>query len=492
MASEPQRGLLPRSLRMLAVAVAAVVLVLSVGGWITKQVLIGQINRVTVEFPPGYHRPGKQQNGSTNYLLVGSDSRTGTGSEYDPYGVVKGGRSDTQILAHVAADGTTTLISFPRDTYVIIPSYTDDKGKLHPAQRNKFNAAFENGGPALLVRTMEQLTGLPVDHYIEVDLAGFKKITDQLGGVDVCIKPVPATLAGQIDNLNDNLSGFHGHLGVNHLDGEAALAFVRQRHGLPEGDLDRIKRQQQFLGAVFRKASSGSVLFRPDRLVPLMSDAASSITMDQSTDVDQLLDLAQRIRSLGPDKLRFETVPTHWPTTADGADSSGLVNGASVLIYDPAGLQNILGPLRDNPADAQVTADGLPLAPPGAPPVELVVHGADDAAVARAEAVVKTAGFTVTSPPVQSSYYSKTTITYGPAAEDSARALGANLTWARLVLDPTAGTSLRLDLGEPPAGFVPQARPSQSPQLSPSPQASAPSLAPGPADAASPENTCTY
>ncbi|MGZ4665011.1 MAG: LCP family protein [Frankiaceae bacterium] len=488
MASQPHRGLLPRSLRILAVGVAAVVLVLSVGGWLTKQVLIGQINRVTVEFPPGYHRPGKQQNGSTNYLLVGSDSRTGTGSEYDPYGVVKGGRSDTQILAHVAADGTTTLISFPRDTYVVIPSHTDDQGKLHPAQRNKLNAAFENGGPALLIHTMELLTGLPVDHYIEVDLAGFKKITDQLGGVDVCIKKVPADMAGQIDNLNDDLSGFHGHLGVNHLDGEEALSFVRQRHGLPEGDLDRIKRQQQFLGAVFRKATSGSVLFRPDRLVPLMSDAASSITMDQSTDVDQLLDLAQRIRALGPDKLRFETVPTHWPTSVDGADSSGLVNGASVLIYDPAGLQNILGPLRDHPSDARVTVDGLPLAPSEAPPVDLVVHGADDAAVARALAVVKTAGFSMVSSHVESTYSSKTTITYGPAAEDSARALAANLPWARLVLDPAGGASLRLDLGEPPAGFGPQARPNPSQ----SPQGSKPSSAPGPTDAASPENTCTY
>ena len=488
MASEPQRGVLPRSLRILAVGVAAVVLVLSVGGWITKQILIGEINRVTVEFPPGYHRPGKQQNGSTNYLLVGSDSRTGTGSEYDPYGVVKGGRSDTQILAHVAADGTTTLISFPRDTYVIIPSYTDDKGTLHPAQRNKLNAAFENGGPALLIHTVELLTGLPIDHYIEVDLAGFKKITNQLGGVDVCIEPVPADMAGQIDNLNDDLSGFHGHLGVNHLDGEAAVAFVRQRHGLPEGDLDRIKRQQQFLGAVFRKATSGSVLFRPDRLVPLMSDAASSITMDQSTDAEQLFDLAQRIRTLGPDKLRFETVPTHWPASVDGADSSGLVNGASVLIYDPAGLQNILGPLLDHPSDAHVTADGLPLAPPGAPPIDLVMHGTDDAAVARALAVVRTVGFSVASPQTMATYSSRTTITYGPAAEDSARVLAASLPWARLVLDPGGGASLRLDLGEPPAGFGPQARPTPSK----SPQGSKPSLAPGPVDAASPENTCTY
>ena len=488
MASKPHRGLVPRSLRILAVGVSVLVLVLSVGGWITKQVLIGQINQVTVHFPPGYHRPGQQQNGSVNYLLVGSDSRSGTGSEYDPYGIVSGGRSDTTILAHVAADGTTTLISFPRDMYIVIPSYTDNRGKVHPAEHDKFNAAFQNGGPALLIRTMELLTGLPVDHYIEVDLAGFKKITDQLGGVDVCIRQLPAGMAGQIDNLNDDMSGFHGRLGMNHLDGEAALAFVRQRHGLPEGDLDRIKRQQQFLGAVFRKVSSGSVLFRPDRLLPLMSDAASSITMDQNTNVDQLLDLAQRVRTLGPDKLRFETVPTHWPTAVDGADSSGLVNGASVLIYEPAGLQNVLGPLRDRPSDADVTPDGLPLAPPGAPSVDLVVQAAHDTAVARALAVIKAAGFRAASSGVTSTFSNTTAITYGPGAEDSARALAANLPWARLVLDPAGGGSLRLDLGEPPAGYGPLAR--ATPQHSP--QTTKPSFQSGPATAASAENRCTY
>ena len=488
MAVEPQRGLLPRSLRIVAVGLSAVVLVLSVGGWITKQVLVGLINQVSVEFPPGYHRPGEQQNGSTNYLLVGSDSRTGTGKEYDQYGIVKGGRSDTQILAHVAADGTTTLISFPRDIYVIIPSYTDNKGTVHSAERNKLNAAFEDGGPSLLIQTMELLTGLRIDHYVEVDLSGFKKITNQLGGIDVCIKKVPANLTGQIDNLNDDLSGFHGHLGVNHLDGEAALAFVRQRHGLPDGDLDRIKRQQQFLGAMFRQASSGSVLFRPDRLLPLMSDAASSITMDQATDVDQLLDLAQRIRSLGPDKLRFETVPTHWPTSVDGADSSGLINGASVLIYESAGLQNILGPLRDRPTDANVTLDGRPLAPPDAPPIDVVVRASNEAAVVHALAAINAAGFRTASSHIETPPSNKTTITYGPDAEASARALAANVPWARLALDPAAGKSLRLELGEPPAGFGPLT------QVTPPdfPQSNEPKPAAGPANAASPANRCTY
>ena len=117
---------------------------------------------------------------------MGTDSRAGTNGQY---GDVQGERSDTTILAHLDANGTTTNVSFPRDTLVTIPAYTDSRGVAHPSHKAKFNEAISDGGPSLLVRTVEQLTGIRVDHYVSVDLDGFKKIARRSTGCEVCILP---------------------------------------------------------------------------------------------------------------------------------------------------------------------------------------------------------------------------------------------------------------------------------------------------------------
>ena len=110
-------------------------------------------------------------------------------------------------------------------------------GKSHPESRNRINSALDAGGPALLVQTVERLSGVRVDHYIQIDLAGFKRMTDAIGGVDVCMRKAPSS-----DNLSDDLSAASTATpDINHLDGTQALAFVRQRHGLPSGDLARIQ-----------------------------------------------------------------------------------------------------------------------------------------------------------------------------------------------------------------------------------------------------------
>jgi len=154
----------------------------------------------------------------------------------------------------------------PRDTYVTVPAYDAD-GVHHRIGKDKFTNVITAGGPSLLVATVEQLTGLQVDHYVSVDLAGFKRITDAVGGVDVCVKRSSFSSDDSNDagtakvhsiTTGDPFSGWHGGPGTLHVNGEQALAFVRQRHGLPDGDLNRIERQQQFLGSVrvARPASS--------------------------------------------------------------------------------------------------------------------------------------------------------------------------------------------------------------------------------------------
>ena len=356
-----------RWLRRLAAVLAVLIVLVPVAGFGLYLYYQTRIAHVALSFPPGYRRPAGVR-GSVTYLLIGSDSRAGTGREYNSSGLATGRNSDTQILAHLDADGSATLVSFPRDTYVPIPGYTDAHGRAHPATPNRINAAFGLGGPTLTIQTMESLTGLRIDHFIEVDLAGFKQITDAVGGIDVCLKSSPTVEVGLDDlghpfrstNLDDPFTQFHGHPGTLHLDGEQALAFVRQRHGLPTGDLDRIKRQQLFLAAAYRKATSSSVLLDPTSLLPLLNAATGALTTDPQTSLTDLRSVLAQLRGTDPTRIHLETLPTRWPTAADGADRHGLVHGMSVLIYDRAAADAMLAPLRGPAAPAPPAAAARP------------------------------------------------------------------------------------------------------------------------------------
>ncbi|WP_307873878.1 MULTISPECIES: LCP family protein [unclassified Frankia] len=317
------------------------VLLLAACGWGVVRHYNGRVHHVDLSLAAA-GRPAAAARGTENILLVGSDSRAGTGGQF---GEVDGQRSDTTILAHLDRDGSTTMVSFPRDLWVTIPSYSSG-GATHPEQRSKLNAAFALGGPALLVRTIEGLTGLRVDHYVQVDFGGFQAITDALGGVTVCVKELPASLRARgFDNLHDKMSGWSGQVGANRLDGAQALAFVRQRYGLPEGDLDRIRRQQQFLSVVFHAMTAPSTLANPVRVRDVLDATTSALTVDQGTSLTDLEPLALRMRTLTGGGSGFETVPATPATRA----------GQSVLLVDPAKLAAFLAPLR--PAATAAAAD---------------------------------------------------------------------------------------------------------------------------------------
>lgn len=334
----------------MAGGVSLVVFLVAAAGWGALHYFDGNVSHVALHFPAGYTRPPAPAHGDHNLLLIGSDSRAGTGGAF---GNVDGQRSDTTILAHVDHDGTTTVVSFPRDLWVLIPAHTDAAGRAQPAQHAKLNAAFSLGGPSLLVRAIEGLTRVRVDHYAQIDFTGFQKMTDALGGVTVCVKPLPPSLTARgFNNLADRYSGWRGTVGQNTLTGPQALSFVRQRYGLPEGDINRIQRQQQFLSAVFHKVTAASTLVNPVKLVSVMSAATSSLTVDDGTSLEDLRTLATRLQSGG---IRFTTVPTS-PATR-GAQS--------VLLYDPTALtsflRGIFGSAAGAPSAARastLTADG--------------------------------------------------------------------------------------------------------------------------------------
>jgi LCP family protein required for cell wall assembly len=175
----------------------------------------------------------------TNWLLVGSDSREGLTLEEQQQlhtGQDEGAqRTDTIMLVHISNSGTT-LVSLPRDSYVYIPEHTDLEGNLQEQRRNKLNAAYSQGGPPLLVETVEFNTGLKIDHYMEIGFKGIRDLTDAVGGVDICVP----------QDYNDEKSNLNVKAGCQELDGVTALAYVRMRYADPKGDIGRIERQQQY------------------------------------------------------------------------------------------------------------------------------------------------------------------------------------------------------------------------------------------------------
>lgn len=221
-------------------------------------------------------RPGPTP-GST-WLIVGTDSREGL-SQADKdrlaTGDSDGARTDTIMLVHKPPSGKSMIISIPRDLYVDVPGN---------GQR-KINAAFNFGGPKLLVQTVEQLTGIRIDHYGEIGFGGFADLVDAVGGVNICID----------QNLRDPKAGLRLKKGCHDLNGTQALGLVRTR-AFPNADLERVVNQRRFLGALMSKATSPGVVLNPFRLVPFVNGAVGSLTVDKKDHIWNLVSLAMALR----------------------------------------------------------------------------------------------------------------------------------------------------------------------------------------------------
>ena len=199
--------------------------------------------------------------------------------------------------------------------------------------------ASESAGIRLLIRTIAQLTGLHIDHYVQVNLLGFYRISNAIGGVDVCLNAAqnPNT---DSDAFGKGYSGINLPAGHSVIKGSQALAFVRQRHGLPNGDLDRIKRQQYFLSAAFHKVVSGGVLLNPFKLRDLLKAVSSSMLTDPDLD---MLALARQFQDLSAGNISYATIPNDGPQTIypDGIETSivGRRRGCHAWLHQPAARQ---------------------------------------------------------------------------------------------------------------------------------------------------------
>jgi LCP family protein required for cell wall assembly len=391
----------------------------------------------------------KAVDGAENVLLVGSDSRSGAGDGFAqaPAGQtqVEGARSDTVILAHLAKGGqAATLVSLPRDSWVTIPAYTDAQGAQQPAHEDKLNAAFSLGGPALLINTVQQLTGVHIDHYVEIDFAGFQNMVNALGGVDICLSQ-PA---------HDVQTGLNLTAGDHHLDGATALEFVRQRYGLPLGDIDRIKRQQQFLGSMLRKVESAGTLTNPVALNSFLDALTKSITVDSSMSTSDLTQLALKLKGLGSGDVVLTTLPLSGFSTQDGAD----VDDIDVAKMDALFASLNTGTSASASASASATATPTPTpltVAPGAVQVEVFNGAGIKGLAARASADLKKAGFDVVGTPAdRGNGAAESLVEYGPTEVAAAQTLLAAVPGSTLQPEPQLGSTLQLVVGESYTGAV--------------------------------------
>jgi LCP family protein required for cell wall assembly len=386
-----------------------------------------KINRIDVITPRGSDGSGGSSAGAAqNYLLVGSDNRAGlTPAQIDALHVgratasnASGRRSDTMILLHLSANSDkATLISLPRDSYVTIPAYTDDQGVHHGSTKNKLNAAYELGGAKLIVLTVELATGVHVDHYVEIGFGGFVKMVDALGGINVC----------STTPLKDPKSGLDIAAGTTKLNGAKALAYVRARYVDPTADLGRMKRQQAFLGSVFRTALSTQVLLNPLKLNNFLSATLSSVTLDQGLTREDLLNLATRTHGLSPSNVVFATVPLG---NVDYRPSNGV--GSTVLWNHTKAAALFKAINDDHPIGGQTssttTATGTTVSvAPSRITVQVLNGGGVSGLGAKATTDLTKMGFVSAGPAKNATVtgVTTTTITYDPGYDQSLKTLEA-------------------------------------------------------------------
>ncbi|MET8857764.1 MULTISPECIES: LCP family protein [unclassified Streptomyces] len=294
-----------RWLRWTATGAAVVVLGAVAVGWAAYEKLNGNItadNDAAAELARyEKERPTALVRGAQNILLIGSDSRSGAGNK--KYGRDSGTeRSDTTILLHLSANRhSATAMSLPRDLMVDVPSCRRPDGTRTDPMFAMFNYAFEVGGSACTIRTVEKLTNIRVDHHMVVDFHGFKDMVDAVDGVQVCLrKPI-----------HDKAAKLNLPAGRVVLNGEQALGYVRARKSIGNGsDTDRMDRQQKFLGALISKVRGDDVLLNPAKLYPVLDAATSSLTTDPGlASLRGLYDLARGMRDIPTDDIQFLTVP---------------------------------------------------------------------------------------------------------------------------------------------------------------------------------------
>ncbi|KOU35666.1 LCP family protein [Streptomyces sp. WM6378] len=424
---------------------SVVVLAVAGGGWIYFQ-LNGNIKT----FDDGgvsANRPAASTKGS-NVLVIGSDTRSGDNASYG-HGTGDIGRSDTAFLMHVYSDQKHAVaVSIPRDSLVDIPPCKLPNGTWTKDKHNvMFNSAFEvgetvEGNPACTQNTVEKLTGLRVDHTVVVDFAGFAKMTEAVGGVQVC---VPNDVYQ--GDLNPNLHHKGDRIfakGPQTVSGQKALDYVRIRHGIGDGsDIGRIQRQQAFVGSLIKKVKGNGL--DPTSLLPLATAATKSMTVDPGLgSANKLISFAMSMKDIDLHNTKFVTLPWRYegPRVAvvkPEADAlfAALRADRTVDGQDAAGKGASAAPSPAASAPAPASGQGISVA---------VYNGTIEKGLAgKAAESLKSAGFTVTNATTAATQdYTHTVIEYGANDEAKAKTLATHFPGALMRQSKTPGLSVIL------------------------------------------------
>jgi LCP family protein required for cell wall assembly len=429
---------LARRIRIGTALLAALVLGLSGLAWGLYREVTAGITRTDI-VSGGWGGEGQ------NILLVGVDSRTDAQGKALPgailsqlhsgpdTGVIN---SDTIMLLHVPADGGAAVaFSIPRDSYVSIPGHGRDKiNSAYPgvkaavAERlvaegehnpGRVETESAEAGRQALVETVEELTGRTVDHYAELNLFGFHTLTTTIGGVEVCLKRA----------VDDPLSGARFAAGRQTLAGADALAFVRQRHGLPEGDLSRIRRQQVFLAAVADKVLSSHTLTDPAKLAGLIEALQAALVIDADWD---LLAFARQAADIAAGNVRFLTIPTRGPETNERGD---------VVLVDEGDVRDFVD---RSVAEQEAAAAAARDAPKPPPPLTGLIAGRYVVDVRNASEAVGMAAAVATH--VRNLGFERGTVdNAGPVPESAVRYTGADEGAADKLAEQLGGLAVETD-----------------------------------------------
>ncbi|MGW7301466.1 LCP family protein [Streptomyces sp. NPDC054829] len=304
-----------KGLRIAAWTAAGIVVLAGTGAGFLYFKLNGNIDSVDIDQALGTDRPTKVDNGSENILVLGSDTRSGSNKKLGGGTDDGSARSDTAMIVHVyKGHKKASVVSIPRDTLIDRPECTDTDGNTHAAASGvMFNSAYSTGGAACAVKTVESITDLRMDHYLEVDFQGFQKLVDDLGGVEITTT----------EDINDPDSHLNLKAGTHKLDGEQALGLVRTRHGVGDGsDLGRIQLQQAFIKALIAQVKDVGLFTNPKKLYDLADTATKTVTTDSDLgSVNKLMSFANGLRGISPDNMTMITMPVQ---------------------YDPADLNRVL------------------------------------------------------------------------------------------------------------------------------------------------------
>ncbi|MGW6329916.1 LCP family protein [Streptomyces sp. NPDC055080] len=379
-----------------------------------------------------------------NLLLVGTDGRDRiTEAERTKYRL--GGApchcTDTIMLVHLSADKErASVVSLPRDSYAEIPAHTDrNTGKHHATHPVKLNAAYAEGGPTLTVRTVEHMTGVKVDHYLEVDFTSFMRTVDAVGGVKICT-------AGP---MKDSYTGLDLAAGTHELDGGQALQYVRSRHIDGASDLGRMQRQQKFIAALIKQATSSGVLLNPVKFQRVSSSMLGSVRADKGFGTEQMLTLGKAMRGFSPASSEFTSVPVgnvSFPVKGIGStvqwDAKKSKKLFRALREDrPLASRKVGGPQKPKGALVDVAPQQIRVQVYNGTPKDGLGKEMDDA--------LRATGFDTTRAPLNGELRDlrRTLVTFDPRWDRSARSLAAALPGSELRAVQGQGGTMKVTAG---------------------------------------------